>query len=51
MGENNKIMLSNNDLSSIFELFGQGLIIGGLLSGIPFILGYTVNAILKFIRS
>lgn len=43
--------LTSIDLTSIFELFGQGMIIGGLLSGIPFMIGYTANALFKFIRS
>lgn len=35
-------------LSEVFDLYEYGLIIGGLISFIPFIIGYVVQASLDF---
>lgn len=35
--------MSTENLTEIFELFGYGLMIGGLLSAMAFIVGYTIN--------
>lgn len=40
-------MLSYNDLSDIFALFINGMMVGGLLSGLPFLIGYGINALIK----
>lgn len=38
------------DLSEIFTLFGDGLLLGGLLSGIPFVLGYTISFLVSLMK-
>lgn len=40
-------MLTINDLSDIYSLFINGMMVGSLLSGLPFIIGYAVNAIIR----
>ena len=40
-------MLTINDLSDIFKLFIDGMMVGALLSGLPFIIGYGINAVIK----
>lgn len=40
-------MLSINDLSDIYKLFINGMMVGGLLSGLPFIIGYMINALIR----
>lgn len=37
-------------LSSIAGLFMEGFMVGGLLSGIAFILGYVINGLFEIIR-
>ena len=37
-------MLTVQDLSSIYELFGQGVMIGALLSGSIWIIAYGIKA-------
>lgn len=37
-------------LTEIVGLFMQGFTVGGLLSGIAFILGYTVNALIQVMK-
>jgi hypothetical protein len=37
-------------LSDVFQLFGQGLIVGGLLSFIPFVIGFVIQSSLDFFR-
>ena len=39
-----------NDLSKVYELFGQGLIAGSLMSGIVWIIGYSIKAFLGWIN-
>lgn len=40
-------MLTVENLPDIFALFLDGMMIGALLSGLPFIIGYGINAIIK----
>ena len=40
-------MLTVNDLSDIYKLFIDGMMIGALLSGLPFIIGYAINTVIK----
>lgn len=40
-------MLTIQDLSSIYGLFINGMMVGALLSGLPFIIGYGINALIK----
>lgn len=40
-------MLTLDNLPEIFALFLDGMMIGALLSGLPFIIGYVINAIIK----
>lgn len=37
-------------LSEIAGLFMQGFAVGGLLSGIAFVLGYAINALLQIMK-
>lgn len=39
-----------DDLSSIIDLFVLGVVAGALLSAVPFILGYTINALHGIIK-
>lgn len=41
------MMLTYDNLADIFSLFLDGMMIGGLLSGLPFIIGYGINALIK----
>lgn len=43
-------MLSNTDLSDIYKLFIDGMIIGGLLSAIPFMISYAINGVINLIK-
>lgn len=43
-------MISENDLVYIVRLFVQGLVIGGLLSAVPWMLGYAIGKIIEMIR-
>lgn len=43
--------LSITDLSDIYSLFLYGFAIGGLLSGLPFVLGYAIQALIRFFKS
>lgn len=40
-------MLSIDNLADIYKLFINGMMVGGLLSGIPFIIGYAINAVIR----
>ena len=40
-------MLSQENLSDIFALFLDGMMVGALLSGLPFLIGYGINALIK----
>lgn len=40
-------MLQLENLSDIYALFLDGMMIGALLSGLPFIIGYAINALIK----
>lgn len=44
-------MITIDDLQEIYSLFIDGMLIGGILSAIPFILGYTINFIYSLIKS
>lgn len=44
-------MITIENLSDIYSLFISGILIGGILSAIPFILGYTINYIYSLIKS
>lgn len=35
------------DLTAVYSLFLEGMAIGGLLSAIPFILGYAINFLVQ----
>lgn len=41
------MMLAYENLSEIFALFLDGMMVGALLSGLPFIIGYGINAVIK----
>lgn len=41
------MMLSQENLSDIFALFLDGMMVGALLSGLPFLIGYGINALIK----
>lgn len=43
-----QINLTAQDLASIFNLFVQGIGIGGLLSGLFWIVGYTTKKLIGF---
>lgn len=40
-------MIQLSDLSDIFSLFSQGMAIGVILGGLPFIVGYAIQGILN----
>lgn len=40
-------MLSIQNLSDVYKLFIDGMTVGALLSGLPFIIGYAINAVIK----
>lgn len=44
-------MITIEDLQDIYSLFIDGMLIGGILSTIPFILGYTINFIYSLMRA
>lgn len=37
-------------LSDVYRLFVDGLTIGGLLSALPFLLGYVINWLVQLVR-
>lgn len=41
------MMLSHENLSDIFAMFLDGMMVGALLSGLPFLIGYGINALIK----
>lgn len=43
-------MLTINDLTSIAGLFMEGMTIGGLLSALPFMLGYTISFLVRLFK-
>lgn len=47
MGQTN---LTSEDLTQIFALFSMGIPIGGLLSGIIWIIAYTVKKCIAFFK-
>ena len=49
MGQVKKEM-SVSDLSDIYRLFGLGLIFGGILSTIPFMIGYVINGVWEIMK-
>lgn len=40
-------MMEVLDLSLVYSLFLDGMVIGGLLSAIPFVLGYAINFLVR----
>lgn len=40
-------MLTLDNLSEIYALFLNGMMVGALLSGLPFLIGYGINALIK----
>lgn len=40
-------MLTLDNLSEIYGLFLNGMMVGALLSGLPFLIGYGINALIK----
>lgn len=40
-------MLTLDNLSDIYALFLNGMMVGALLSGLPFLIGYAINAVIK----
>lgn len=43
-------MFSIEDLTEMFNLFPQGLAVGGILSGMFFIVGFTINSIISWFK-
>lgn len=41
------MILTVDDLSNIYGLFISGMAVGALLSGLPFIIGYAINAVIR----
>lgn len=39
-----------NDLPQVYELFGQGLMAGALMSGIVWAIGYSIKAFIGWIN-
>lgn len=44
------MILTVDDISFVYSLFGNGLIVGGLLGSIPFIIGYAIGGIFSVIH-
>lgn len=40
-------MLTVENISDVYALFLNGMMVGALLSGLPFIIGYVVNAVIR----
>lgn len=40
-----------DNLPELYALFSEGLALGGLLSAIPFVLGFAINALYKWANS
>lgn len=40
-----------DNLPELYTLFSEGLALGGLLSAIPFVLGFAINALYKWANS
>lgn len=43
--------MTMSDLPDVFMLFSQGVIIGGLLSGLAFMIGWIINFVLSIVKS
>lgn len=43
-------MINHNNLTDIYGLWGQGLVIGMLLGMVPFIIGYGVQSVFSLIK-
>lgn len=41
-------MMNIDNLTELYKLFSEGLALGGLLSAIPFMLGFAINALYKW---
>lgn len=43
-------MITLEDLPQVFELFGQGLMIGALISAVIWVIGYAIKSFLGWIN-
>ena len=41
------MMLNIENISDVYALFLNGMMVGALLSGLPFLIGYGINALIK----
>lgn len=45
------MMITINDLGDIFALFSEGIAIGIILGGVPFIVGYAVQGVINIMAN
>ena len=43
-------MFNINEISDLYSLFTQGLIVGGLLSAMFFVVGFAINSIIIWLK-